>query len=154
MGRIVVGVDGSESSRRALRWAADEATLRGDTLEAVLVYHPPTLPSYYAAFAVEAGVPPVTEEDEAFARDRARAALEHALDSIEDRAQRDAVERTVIGEYNIAEALIRLSKEADLLVVGSRGLGGFRGLMLGSISTKAVQHAECAVVVVHDYDHE
>ena len=150
MRRIMVGVDGSEGSQRALRWAADEAALRGDELEAILVYHPPRLPSYYAAFAVEAGVPPVTDEEEAAAREQATHALESALEAITDRTRRASVIRTVVAEYNIAEALIRLSKEADLLVLGSRGLGGFRGLMLGSVSTKAVQHAECPVVVVHD----
>lgn len=150
MGTIVVGVDGSESAERALRWAVEEGRLRGATVEAVLVYPPPGLPSYYAPYAGEAVLPAPSEEEREEVVTQAEAALLRSVEAVTGPEERDSVRRIAVCDYNPAEALIRLSKDADLLVVGTRGLGGFKGLVLGSISTKIVHHAECTVVVVHD----
>jgi nucleotide-binding universal stress UspA family protein len=139
MGRIVVGVDGSEHSRRALRWALEEADLRGASLEAVAAWSYPYLAGADAVATV--AVDP-RELQATTAR-----ALEEALEECATPAQRDAVKRTVV-EDRPARALLDAANGADLLVVGSRGRGGFAGLLLGSVSSQCVHHASCPVVVV------
>ncbi|MCU0268827.1 MAG: universal stress protein [Acidimicrobiales bacterium] len=139
MGRIVVGVDGSEGARRALRFAAEEARLRGATLEVVMVWQYPTMttmPVY--------GVLPPAEEMETSARATVRKIMaDEGLDSTSDPV---AVE--IVAEGPPAKTLSTAATGADLLVVGSRGHGGFTGLLLGSVSHHCVSHATCPVVVV------
>ena len=132
--RVVVGVDGSPSSEQALAVALEEARLRDALLEVVHVY--PTLP------LVGNTGPELRAQGEAAAR--------ATLDEILARAPSTEgvrVAARVIGG-NPAEVLIEESRDAVLLVVGTRGLGGFRALVLGSVSNQCVHHAHCSVVVV------
>jgi nucleotide-binding universal stress UspA family protein len=138
---IVVGVDGSDSSRAALHWAYDEATHHSATLSVVSTWHPaamPMTPPY-------GSLPPEGYADQP--RQEALNLLERLIAALE--ARKPAVDvRTVISEGNPAEVLIERSKEADLMVVGSRGHGGFKGMLLGSVSQHLVAHSDCPVVVV------
>ena len=139
--RIVVGVDGSDSSRQALRWAYDEAAHHGASITAVSTWHPPALPlgpAYGSA-------PP--EGYVSQPKQNALDLLERFVTDLDVREPAVDV-RTAVEEGNPAEVLIKLSKDADLMVVGSRGHGGFKGMLLGSVSQHLVAHAECPVVVV------
>ena len=143
-GVIVVGVDGSPESRHALRWAAEEARQRGARLRVV---HAWTLP---AAIGVADAVlghpviqePPLDELKESLAQEAERV-LDDALVGFED----IEIEREVV-EASPARALLRAAEGADLVVVGSRGRGGFTGLLLGSVSQQCAHHAPCPVVIV------
>ncbi|CAB4615416.1 unannotated protein [freshwater metagenome] len=140
MGKIVVGVDGSDGSREALRWAFTEATLRNDALEVVIVWQYPitaSLPTFGA----------MTTPDD-FETD-ARSTLLTILDNEGINAESPIPVSTLVAEGNPARALLDASDSADLLVVGSRGHGGFAGVLVGSISQQCVHHAKCPVVVVH-----
>lgn len=137
--RIVVGVDGSDGSIGALRWAAEEAELRHATLEVVLAWEYPMLP--YAAEA-----PPLQIEDIEAASQRT---LEELVEHLTAPGCRIV---TALVHDAAAAALINASRDADLLVVGSRGRGGFAGMLLGSVSQHCVQHAKCPVVVVRSVD--
>lgn len=143
MRKIVVGVDGSGHSRRALRWAIDEARTRGAVLEVVHAYVPPE--SLYAPYShLE------WQEISARLEKDARADAERLLDDViaEQVAPDVEVHRTIQATRQPARLLISLARDADLLVVGSRGRGGFAGLLLGSVSQQCVHHAPCPVVVV------
>lgn len=135
MGRIVVAVDGSEQSRAALRWALDEARQRRDGLDVVHAWNFPMVDT--AAYG-EALAPEVFEEG-------AKALVDGELAACDT----TGVEVTVLLPPAPATgAILEAAKGADLLVVGARGRGGFRGLLLGSISNQIVHHAPCPVVVV------
>jgi nucleotide-binding universal stress UspA family protein len=141
MGRIVVGVDGSEHSVRALRWAVDEAQARGLDIEAVITWHYPVL----AADGFSGAVAPIDVEALVAGT---RQALEGAIEkAVPDGPVRDAIARSVV-EGSAGHVLVERSTDADLLVVGSRGHGGFAGLLLGSVSTQVVHHARCPVTVI------
>lgn len=135
-GRVIVGADGSEGSRRAIRWAADEARFRGAVLEVV---HAWTL----------LGQPDDGTFDPNYGEDEARQFLDAELEAVGEALDGVEVERTVVCDLG-APALIDAAKRADLLVVGSRGRGGFRGLLLGSVSSQVVHHAQCAVAIIPD----
>lgn len=135
-GRVIVGADGSEGSRRAIRWAADEARVRGAVLEVV---HAWTL----------LGQPDDGTFDPNYGEDQARQFLDAELEAVGEALDGVEVERTVVCDLG-APALIEAGTRADLLVVGSRGRGGFRGLLLGSVSSQVVQHAPCAVAIIPD----
>ncbi len=139
MGRIVVGVDGSAGSRAALRWAHEEARLRGATLEVVAVWQFPVMTSLPAFGAMP---PPDDMGDEA------EATLLATLSEEGIAATDDVPVTTVVAEGAPSAALIDLADGADLLVVGSRGHGGFSGLVLGSVSHQCASHSPCPVVVV------
>jgi nucleotide-binding universal stress UspA family protein len=132
-GRVLVGVDGSPSSRAALRWALAEGGRRGAN---VAVLHSWEVPAI-------AGYPYDTE-----ALDRAAHAL---VDSMVDEATAEApgvaVERRVVGG-GAAAGLLDAAQDATLIVVGRRGMGGFRRLLLGSVSDHVARHAPCPVVVM------
>jgi nucleotide-binding universal stress UspA family protein len=133
--RVVVGVDGSESSRRALRWAARQAELTGAALQVV---HAWDVPSAY-------GYVPVVELDwEAEARAELARTVKDALG-----AEHAGELHGELVRGHAAESLLAASEGADLLVVGSRGRGGFAGMLLGSVSQYLVTHARCPVVVIH-----
>lgn len=139
MATIVVGVDGSPVAVSAVRFAVDEARRRGAEVKAVHAWQVPT-PFYDAGFALAADLP---EEAERIAREVLDEALARA--SVEG----SGVSVTpIVRAGQPAEVLCAESRGADLLVVGSRGLGGFRGLLLGSVGQQCVQHAPCPVVVV------
>lgn len=130
---IVVGVDGSPSSEQALRWAAQQAHLTGGELHAVISW---ALPTAYGW-----GVP--LEYDW---QDNARSIFGKTLDETLDEIEAARVHRHVI-EGHPARALLDAAY-ADLLVVGSRGHGGFSGMLLGSVSQHVIAHAPCPVVVI------
>jgi len=134
--RIVVGVDESEESRQALRWAAGLAKWATAELDVVSAWH---LPVGYGWGAVPLEWSP-TED------------LEKRLDVFVDEtlgADRPADLKIIVREAIAAELLIEQSKGALMVVVGSRGRGAFSGLLLGSVSAKVAEHATCPVVVVH-----
>lgn len=139
MSTIVVGVDGSDDSKEALRWALAEAELRGSTVQAV---HAWSLPIAFGG----PYMPPQALDPSAI-RDRAQELLDAAVDDVAGESPPVAVER-VVGQGAAADVLVRAAEYADLLVVGSRGHGGFSGLLLGSVSQQCAQHARCAVVIV------
>lgn len=149
MGRIVVGVDGSEGSRQALLWAAEEATLRGASLEVICTYeHHLSWQAYggdegMSAAAVEA----MRAEIESAAREAARHA-QALVDRMVEEVDGPEVSGTAVESSRPAQTLVEHSKGADLLVVGSRGRGGFKSLMLGSVSQQCAQHAECPVTII------
>ena len=136
---IVVGVDGSESARDALSWALAEGRLRGDVVRVVCAWY--FSPIAYGAMGF---VPPV--EDDSFER-AAEQAMDETLDALADLAEGVRVERSIV-EGAAAHVLVEAAKEADLLVVGSRGHGDLAGLLLGSVSHQCVLHAQCPVVIV------
>lgn len=134
--RIVVGVDGSAASVRALDWALMHAEAIGAGVEAVGVWDVP--PPY--------GFGPTVRDDEDLAG-RAEQALAPVVDAA--RAAHPSVTvHTLVLRGHPAAVLLEQAKDADLLVVGSRGHGGFVGALLGSVSHHCVQHAACPVVVV------
>lgn len=136
MGRIVVGVDGSEHSLAALRWACEEARLRGDTLDIVSAWSIPT-----AGF--DGASAEVVEALEGAAEEAIRAAnAELSKVAPEVKAEAGAV------HGHPARMLVERAAGADMLVVGSRGLGGFRSLLLGSVSNECSVHAPVPVVIV------
>jgi nucleotide-binding universal stress UspA family protein len=139
MGLIVVGVDGSEESKEALRWAIREAELRQATLRAVHAW------SYPALFT--GGFVPPDGLDWNLLRRDAEDALHAAVTEVAGDHPHAFIERVVV-DGTPGRALVEAAKEADLLVVGSRGHGGFTGLLLGSVSQQCAQHASCAVVIV------
>jgi nucleotide-binding universal stress UspA family protein len=144
-GKIVVGVDGSEGSLRALRWAAEEARLRDAVLEAVAVWHVPVL-STIPAFGVMPSADEMTEQ--------ARAGL---IELLQDEGITSGDGLTVletVAQGSAAGVLVDLAADADLLVVGSRGHGGFSGLLLGSVSQATVTHSRCPVVIVPPAERE
>ena len=136
---IVVGIDGSKTSRSALRWAADEANRRGSEVVAVTAWAPV--------------LPPVTSGDTAPhtapSKPRDDAADELLQTIVDELGENPPVKvQPVVKEGNPARVLIDASGDADLLVVGTRGYGGFAGLLLGSVSQQVAAHADCTVVVV------
>lgn len=146
MDRIVVGVDGSETSHAALRWAVEEARLRSARLVAVYAWSfiPPQPIGDPGMLAVPAGDLPGQLEAES---DAARVALDDAVDTVLGAETGIEVERKLV-ERDAGEALVAESAGADLLVVGSHGRSGFRAALLGSVSRHVVDHAKCPVVVV------
>lgn len=136
-GRIVVGIDGSESSKAALRWAVRQARLAGATLRVVMTWEVPT-------FAYASGMPYPGDLDLAGA---SRRTLDKAIGDVV--GARDGLEvSSVVVESHPALALLAEAVDAELLVVGTRGHGAFAGMLLGSVSEHCVAHSTCPVVVV------
>jgi nucleotide-binding universal stress UspA family protein len=134
---ITVGMDGSDGATAALRWAASEARLRGAGLRVVHAWSIPTMAYSF--------VPPVSFED-----DLGRAAVD-ALDKwlADAGAELEGLEvERRAEEGNAAKVLTDAAADGELLVVGSRGLGGFGELLLGSVSHQCAQRASCPVVIV------
>jgi nucleotide-binding universal stress UspA family protein len=134
--RIVVGVDGSPSSMAALRWAVLQAELTGCAVEAVTAWR---LPSRYGFAAVTDRATDVEGD--------ARKILADALNEVSS-VEPDVIIRSSVVEGHPAEVLVRAASGADMLVVGSRGHGGFTGALLGSVSQYCVHHAPCPVLVL------
>lgn len=136
-GRILVGVDGSAGSVRALRWALDEAKARGMIVDAVTVWESPNV--YGEGLYVPEGEQELAES--------ARRQLDRIVAAVV--ADHPDVEvYPIVFRGDPAAVLCSWSEDAQLLVVGSRGLGGFTGLLLGSVSAKCAHHSSCPVVVV------
>ncbi len=145
--RIVVGVDGSEASAQALRWALRQAVLVGAVVEAVACWQWPAAAGGFAPYAdFDLSAPTRT-----VAQDEVDKALADTT-----AAELVVVTTTVVEGYP-AGTLVARSHGALLLVVGSRGHGTLRGMLLGSVGLHCVTHATCPVVVVHpqpvEHDH-
>jgi nucleotide-binding universal stress UspA family protein len=139
-----VGVDGSETAAAALRWAADEAALRGATLEAVYAWS--FVPS---AVVADPGVLPVAASTMIDDLELERAAAGQLLDAaLAETLGADAAVDRVVTEGSPGDVLVEAAQGADLVVVGSRGRGGIKSALLGSISTHVAHHAPCPVVIV------
>jgi nucleotide-binding universal stress UspA family protein len=136
--RVVVGVDGSAESVAALGWAARYAQQAGATVRAVLAWH---YPGAVGGPPIE--VSPLRHETEQQMQDRLGEAVAQVYPGP---AQGDVEAKVSYGHP--AEVLIGESRDADLLVVGHRGHGGFPGMHLGSVSIHCVNHSECPVTVV------
>lgn len=134
--RIVVGVDGSAPSLRALNWSVAQAARTGATIAAVATWEWPAFGALGATYPSE--VNPAGDMGKA---------LEESLSPAREAHPEVAVDAVVI-EGHPASVLVRESRSADLLVVGSRGRGQFTGMVLGSVSEHCVSYAECPVVVV------
>lgn len=137
---IIVGVDGSGHSRRALEWAVSEAATRHAPLTVLTVHR--TVAGYLGEPVQYAGDQELTEQ----ARKEAQKETDDVLDEFAGPAKPSVTVRAVTGLP--ADALLAAAEDADLLVVGARGAGGFRRLLLGSVSTHVTHHAHCPVVVV------
>ena len=140
--RVVVGVDGSPASIKAVRWAANYATLTGAELEAVTSWAAPG--AYGAGLGV--GYDAVDVDWQAIAEQTQKTALSEALPDHRE-TFRNTLVTTIVYDHPAA-ALLAAAEGADLLVVGSRGHGGFAGMLLGSVSAHVTAHAPCPVVVV------
>ena len=139
MAGVVVGTDGSRNALRALRWAVDEARLRRTGLTVLAVVPVPVTLSQISR--------PMVGEPEAADVRAAEASAKEAVAEIGADDVQVAVR--VVGGVP-AEELVNASADADLLVVGSRGGGGFSRLLLGSVSSQVVHHTRCPVTVVPD----
>ena len=142
MGRwktILVGVDGSPGSRKALTWAAAEAADHQADLVVLSVWEPTLLPPMGSGAVPQSGLP-----------DPGEPAAENLLTVIRAELGEDppVVVHPRVKQGNAAELLIEESTGADLLVVGTRGRGGFAGLMLGSVSQHVTAYGKCPVTVV------
>ncbi|HUB42571.1 MAG TPA: universal stress protein [Streptosporangiaceae bacterium] len=138
--RVVVGVDGSQASREALAWALRQAELTAASIDAVSAWHRPV---------VIGGMPygplAVLEQSD-FAR-FAETTLTNSIRAVAGAGSAVSI-RPVVREGNAAQVLLDTADGADLLVVGSRGHGGFAEALLGSVSQHCVHHAQCPVVII------
>lgn len=141
METIVVGVDGSASADEALQFAAREAKLRGAALRLVAVWHLPV--------AAYGGIGVAVVDSGAEYEQEAHQILDEAVGRFAEQLSGIEVGR-VVREGRAASALVDEAREAALLVVGSRGHGGFVGLLIGSVSNECAQHSPCPVVIVRD----
>jgi nucleotide-binding universal stress UspA family protein len=152
MGTIVVGVDESAGSDTALRWAVAEARLRESKVRVVHVYQPPQ-PVTEAAIGAPAGMGvPVVAESADELRQAAEAEATRLIEEALGRTGSDSlhdleIERAVLAGPT-AQTLIESAQGAELLVVGSRGRGGFLGLLLGSVSQQCAHHPPCPLVIL------
>ncbi len=143
-GGVVVGVDGSEPSLSALRWGAFMASATGSTLMVASAWQATPTLGLVGLVGDGWGSPPSEWDPDAVSRQTLDMAL-HTVFGDEPPAGLDA--RVLQG--NTAQVLLELSADARMLVVGSRGHGGFTGLLLGSVSSACTEHATCPVLVIH-----
>jgi nucleotide-binding universal stress UspA family protein len=137
--RIVVGVDGSGSSAQALRWAQRLAASTGARLDAVAAWHFPVATTWGTAAALPPDFNPEHDMEKV---------LTETVDSVFG-PDRPAGLRLIVEQGHPARVLLDHGAGALMVVVGSRGHGGFAGLLLGSISAHVAEHAHCPVLVVH-----
>jgi nucleotide-binding universal stress UspA family protein len=143
---IIVGIDGSDQSRHALEWAVREAAVRQTPLTVLTVQLPAATGYWGAGAAVPYPYP--------YNQDLAKQALKMAQEETDGTLEKagpglrppSVTVQAITGLP--AEALLQAAKGADMLVVGSRGAGGFERLLLGSVSTQVIHHARCPVVVI------
>jgi nucleotide-binding universal stress UspA family protein len=154
MGAIVVGVDGSEGSVAALRWALAEAQLRGSAVRVVHAYQAPPLPVTEVGMGVAGGGigVPAAYTDDSELRQTIETEAGKLIEQSLRRADGDSIEGLEIERAAVegpaARTLIESGRGAELLVVGSRGRGGFIGLLLGSVSQQCALHPPCPVVIL------
>jgi nucleotide-binding universal stress UspA family protein len=137
--RIVVGVDGSEESKNALRWAARLAEANGAGIDVIAAWDPTSLYGWSVLSVVPALESPQADIEKS---------LNETVDEVfgVDRPQNMRLKAL---EGPAAKTLLTVGEGALMLVVGSRGRGGFTGMLLGSVSAKVAEHATCPVLVVH-----
>jgi nucleotide-binding universal stress UspA family protein len=140
-GRVVVGVDGSDQSKQALRWADFMARKADCDLEVFVAWQ--LYPGFGYVGAGAVALPP----DWSPALDAEKAA-QSTVDEVFG-AHRPATMRISVQQGSAAQVLLDASHDAHMLVVGSRGHGGFAGLLLGAVSATCAEHAKCPVLVVH-----
>jgi nucleotide-binding universal stress UspA family protein len=145
MSGIVVGVDGSGHSQRALERAMNEAAVRHVPLTVLTVHE--AIKGYYGHTVTYQDDPERTEE----ARKAAQAETDKVLAELAG-PRPDSVTVKAVHGFPVEE-LINAAKDADMLVLGSRGAGGFARLMMGSVSSQVAQHAYCPVLIVPPEDH-
>jgi len=140
---IIVGVDGSDNSRRALGWAMREAAHHHVPLTVLSIHPPPARPATSIYWGVH------TYPENSFDPELAQAAVQEFVDKAAGELGETAPEVTVtVATGDVAEELVRASHDADMLVLGSRGSGGFTKLLMGSVSSQVAHHASCPVVVI------
>ena len=140
---IIVGIDGSDHSRHALEWAVREAAIRHAPLTVFTVQQ--AVVGYWGSPVLYPGDEDLAEQG----RKTAQAETDSVLEEIGSGSGPSSVTvRAVTGLP--AEALLEAAADADMLVVGSRGAGGFKRLLMGSVSTQVTHHAPCPVVVIPD----
>lgn len=144
MSVVVVGVDSSDGAKEALRFAVEEAKLRGASVRAVYAWQ------FVPAGTVlgDPGYAPLPNVDPSALRQAAAVMLERAVAEVTGGREDVEIEQRVV-EGPAASTLVEEARDADMLVVGSRGHGGFTGLLLGSVSQQVSHHATCPVVIVH-----
>lgn len=140
MSGIIVGVDGSGHSQLALEWAMKEAAVRDVPLTVMTVHA--LMRGYFGGMVEYPGDHELAER----AGLVVQAEVEKTLNDIGESRPSSVTVR--VGFGSVVEELVKAAKDADMLVVGSRGAGGFSRLMLGSVSSLVVQHAPCPVVVI------
>jgi len=149
--RIIVGVDGSECSKKALRWAIAQAQLTGATVEAVAAWQDPVMSGYSYGWA------PMQFEGDSFQAITEKTLAETVAETLAEIASPQgqavqAVQAVQVGTRVVqghpAQVLMDAAAGAQMLVVGSRGHGTFAGILLGSVSQHCVQHAPCPVTVI------
>jgi nucleotide-binding universal stress UspA family protein len=160
---VVVGIDGSEGSSKALAWAAQEARMRGATLRVVHAWRSPRLSS---ASYLQAGTPAEASglsawDEEAYEEYRSQVTSLFEGEPGEAEGSADLQITAVLGpspdvplerhvlQGRAVQVILAAAEGADLVVVGSRGHGGFAGLLLGSVSSQVAHHAHCPVTIVH-----
>jgi nucleotide-binding universal stress UspA family protein len=144
MSGILVGVDGSGHSQRALEWAMCEAAIHHVSLT-VLTVHPAVV-GYFGGVSTTPGDLELTE--------KARAAVKEEADKVLsglDGTHPESVTVKAVHGFPVEE-LVNASKEADMVVLGSRGAGGFTRMLMGSTAGQVVQHAHCPVVIIPPED--
>ena len=139
---VVVGIDGSDASRLALEWALEEGRRRQEPVTIVHAWTPPIVGGIY--------IPAAAYDLEAF-ETSAREVLDAAVDAADTTGLRFPVEHRIV-RGPAGPAIVELAAGATVVVVGSRGRGGFTGLLLGSVSGHVVHHASCPVVVLRHRD--
>ena len=140
MQRIVVGIDGSQGARRALEWAVAEAKLRDAHLVVIHAWLEPAAVAVGSVITAGGVEPGIFEET-------AERTVADVMGAVDTTGLPHGVETHVVAGVP-ALSLIDASADADLVVVGSRGLGGFTGLLLGSVSQQVAHHATCPVVII------
>lgn len=138
-GKIVVGVDGSEPSKAALRWALRQAELTGGWLSAVISWDAPPIYGWEAA---------PSRED---LNTDAAHVLREVIDEVTSGSTDITIEREIANGHP-AKALLNSAEQAELLVLGNRGRGGFSKALLGSVTAYITHHATCPVLVVRPED--
>lgn len=139
--RIVVGVEGSGGAKAALRWAIQEARFRNAVVEVVTAYS-----TTYVPASPDFNYVPLDTSDLA---QEVKRMQDTVVDEVLDELEACEVEiRRTVARGRAPDTLIRVAEGADMLVVGSRGRGGFRGMLLGSVSQQIAHHGDCPVVIV------
>jgi len=143
MSGILVGVDGSDYSRRALSWAMREAAHHHVPLTVMTVHSGPVRP----ATEIYWNIPDLP--DKSFDPEPLRTALQEMTDAVAKETGETPPEITIkVTTGDPAEELVKASRDAELIVVGSHGRGAFAQLLMGSVSSKLTHHAACPVVVI------